>query len=116
MKLACPELEAGQWLGMLAPAGTPSLIVQKLNHDIVEVLRTMAFRDVLQAQGATAAPGYASRVLGIHGKRNDQAQEAGRDQRACGALAPRCCSSLQRMAGIRPKAKCSNVRSTVLTR
>jgi tripartite-type tricarboxylate transporter receptor subunit TctC len=50
-------MEDGQWLGMLAPAGTPSGIVQKLNHDIVEILRTPAFRDILQAQGATAAPG-----------------------------------------------------------
>jgi tripartite-type tricarboxylate transporter receptor subunit TctC len=52
-----PGLEAEQWVGMLAPAGTPGGIVQKLNHDIVEILRTPAFRDILQAQGATAAPG-----------------------------------------------------------
>jgi tripartite-type tricarboxylate transporter receptor subunit TctC len=52
-----PGLEDEQWLGMLAPAGTPSGIVQNLNHDIVEILRTSAFRDILQAQGATAAPG-----------------------------------------------------------
>jgi len=52
-----PGLEAEQWLGMLAPAGTPARIVNQLNHDIVEILRTPAFRDILQAQGATAAPG-----------------------------------------------------------
>jgi tripartite-type tricarboxylate transporter receptor subunit TctC len=52
-----PGLEAEQWIGMLAPAATPNGIVQKLNQDIVEILRTSAFRDVLQAQGATAAPG-----------------------------------------------------------
>ena len=52
-----PGLEAEQWLGMLAPAGTPGAIAQKLNHDIVEILRTPAFRDILQAQGATPAPG-----------------------------------------------------------
>jgi len=52
-----PGLEAEQWVAMLAPAGTPAGIVQKLNHDIVEILRAPAFRDILQAQGATAAPG-----------------------------------------------------------
>lgn len=52
-----PELEAEQWVGMLAPAGTPSAIVEKLNRDIVDILRTPAFRDVLQGQGAVAAPG-----------------------------------------------------------
>jgi tripartite-type tricarboxylate transporter receptor subunit TctC len=52
-----PDLEAEQWVGMMAPAGTPGAIVEKLNHDIVEISRTPAFRDILQAQGATAAPG-----------------------------------------------------------
>lgn len=52
-----PGLEAEQWVGMLAPAGTSSEIVRKLNNEIVEILRTPAFRDVLQAQGATSAPG-----------------------------------------------------------
>lgn len=50
-------MEDGQWLGMLAPAGTPSGIVQKINHDIAEILRTPAFQDILLAQGAIAAPG-----------------------------------------------------------
>jgi len=46
-----------QWLGMLAPAGTPDAIVKRLNQEIVEVLQTPAFRVILQAQGATPAPG-----------------------------------------------------------
>jgi tripartite-type tricarboxylate transporter receptor subunit TctC len=50
-------LEADQWVAMLAPAGTPSGIVQKVNRDLVEILRTSAFRNILQAQGATAATG-----------------------------------------------------------
>jgi tripartite-type tricarboxylate transporter receptor subunit TctC len=52
-----PGLEAEQWVGMLAPAGTPAAIVEKLNRDIVEVLRTPALQDILRTQGATAAPG-----------------------------------------------------------
>jgi tripartite-type tricarboxylate transporter receptor subunit TctC len=50
-------LEAEQWVAMLAPAGTPNAIVQKLNHDIVETLKTPGFQDVLQRQGATSSPG-----------------------------------------------------------
>jgi tripartite-type tricarboxylate transporter receptor subunit TctC len=42
---------------MLAPAGTPEGIVNKLNRDIVDILQTPAFRAVLQAQGAKPAPG-----------------------------------------------------------
>jgi tripartite-type tricarboxylate transporter receptor subunit TctC len=52
-----PGLEAEQWIGMLAPAGTPDAIVSKLNRDIVDILQTPAFREVLQAQGAKPAPG-----------------------------------------------------------
>jgi len=52
-----PGLEGEQWIGMLAPAGTPDAIVSKLNRDIVDILQTPAFREVLQAQGAIPAPG-----------------------------------------------------------
>ena len=52
-----PGFEAEQWVGMLAPARTPSAIVEKLNHDMVEVLRSPAMREAMRAQGAEAAPG-----------------------------------------------------------
>ena len=51
-----PRLEAEQWIGLLAPAGTPTAIVEKLNRDIVDVLRPPAFQDMLRAQGGEAAP------------------------------------------------------------
>jgi tripartite-type tricarboxylate transporter receptor subunit TctC len=50
-----PGLIAEQWVAMLAPAGTPGPIVEKLNRDIDEILRTPAFQDVLRGQGATPA-------------------------------------------------------------
>ena len=52
-----PGFEAEQWLGMLAPAGTPDAIVQRLNHDIVEILHTPAFQALLRVQGAEPLPG-----------------------------------------------------------
>ena len=46
--------------GVLTAVAGPvnfSDIAEKLNHDIVDILRTPAFRDILLAQGAEAAPG-----------------------------------------------------------
>lgn len=42
---------------MMAPAGTPQSIVDKLNREIVEILKTPAMRESLLAQGAQAAYG-----------------------------------------------------------
>jgi tripartite-type tricarboxylate transporter receptor subunit TctC len=52
-----PGFEADQWIGMVAPARTPAAIVDKLNRDIVDILRIPAFQDSLRQQGAEAAPG-----------------------------------------------------------
>ena len=51
-----PGFEAEQWVGMLAPTGTPEAIADRLNHDIVEIVRT-DMQQMLRAQGAEAAPG-----------------------------------------------------------
>lgn len=45
------------WIGMLAPAGTPSAVIAKLNRDIGDVLRTPALQATLLTQGARPAPG-----------------------------------------------------------
>jgi tripartite-type tricarboxylate transporter receptor subunit TctC len=52
-----PDLELEFWIGMLAPAGTPSAVIAKLNRDIGEILQTPAMRATLLTQGASAAPG-----------------------------------------------------------
>jgi tripartite-type tricarboxylate transporter receptor subunit TctC len=51
-----PGFEAEQWAGMVAPAGTPDAIIDKLNRDIAQVLRSNT-ADMLRAQGAEAQPG-----------------------------------------------------------
>jgi tripartite-type tricarboxylate transporter receptor subunit TctC len=51
------SFESEQWVGMLAPAGTSDVIVERLNRDIVEILRSPEFQDLLRAQGAEVAPG-----------------------------------------------------------
>jgi len=51
-----PGLETEQWVGMMAPAGTPDAIVEKVNRDIVDILRTPAFQDLLRVQGSEVDP------------------------------------------------------------
>jgi tripartite-type tricarboxylate transporter receptor subunit TctC len=52
-----PGFEAEQWVGMMVPAKTPSAIVEKLNRDIVDIMRTPSMQQTLQAQGAEVAVG-----------------------------------------------------------
>jgi tripartite-type tricarboxylate transporter receptor subunit TctC len=46
-----PEFESMQWYGVMAPARTPTAIVDKLNRDIVSVLRMPDVKERLFAQG-----------------------------------------------------------------
>jgi tripartite-type tricarboxylate transporter receptor subunit TctC len=48
--------EANQWYGLLAPAGTPQPIVERLNAACVKALRGETLRPRLEAEGAEAAP------------------------------------------------------------
>ena len=50
-----PGFESTYWVGMLAPAGTPSHVVAKLNGDLVEILKSPSMQAALVAQGAEAA-------------------------------------------------------------
>ena len=52
-----PGFELEFWIGMLAPARTPSALIPRLNRDIGEILRTPAMQTTLLAHGAEAAPG-----------------------------------------------------------
>jgi tripartite-type tricarboxylate transporter receptor subunit TctC len=45
--------DTGSWIGMLAPAGTPQVIVDKLSNDVREVLKQVDTRQTLINQGAT---------------------------------------------------------------
>ena len=52
-----PGFEAEQWLAMVAPMGVSDAIVDKLNRDIVEILQTSEFQEMLRAQGGQVAAG-----------------------------------------------------------
>ncbi len=47
-----PGYEATIWLGIMAPAGTPKAIVDKLNAEINRIISTPAIKDVWARQGA----------------------------------------------------------------
>jgi tripartite-type tricarboxylate transporter receptor subunit TctC len=52
-----PGFEASSWFGLLAPAGTPSPIVAKLNGEVAKWLATPEAREKMLASGANAAGG-----------------------------------------------------------
>lgn len=51
-EVGLPEIQAENWYGMVAPAGTPPAIVAKINKAAVEALRTPEVKEKLAAQGA----------------------------------------------------------------
>ncbi len=52
-----PEMDVVAWQGVLAPGGTPKEIIDRLNTEIVAVLRTQKTIDTLGEGGINTAPG-----------------------------------------------------------
>jgi tripartite-type tricarboxylate transporter receptor subunit TctC len=46
-----PDFEAGNWIGVVVPAGTPKAVVSKLSADFVHALQSPDVREKLSAQG-----------------------------------------------------------------
>ncbi len=44
------DVEADAWNGLIAPGGTPKAIIDKINKDVVEIIKQPAVRDKLAAQ------------------------------------------------------------------
>lgn len=51
-----PGYEAFTWGGMMAPAGTPPAVVQRLNRLVVDIFRQKDIADQLLSQGAVPTP------------------------------------------------------------
>lgn len=51
-----PKFDCDVWLGLLAPVGTPTAIVAKVNQDVAEVLATPAVIDKIKIYGAVPKP------------------------------------------------------------
>lgn len=54
-ELGYPGIEVSLWYGMLAPAGTPPVIVKRLNTELLKVLAAPDVQQKLEAQGAVPA-------------------------------------------------------------
>jgi tripartite-type tricarboxylate transporter receptor subunit TctC len=46
-----PQFEAQSWVGVLAPAGTPSAIIQRLNGELARILADTAMKERFGTQG-----------------------------------------------------------------
>jgi tripartite-type tricarboxylate transporter receptor subunit TctC len=46
-----PDFFYDSWFGLLAPAGTPAAIIEKVNKDTVEILQDPALRERMAKQG-----------------------------------------------------------------
>lgn len=72
--------ESGSWVALLAPAGTPQAIVDKLSADVKEVVSSADMRQALLAQGATArgtTPAELQQVIDADRARYGRAIKAG---------------------------------------
>lgn len=51
-----PEFDVSAWFGLVAPAGTPKDVIEKLNAAVNQVLAMPSVRERFDAMGAVAAP------------------------------------------------------------
>jgi len=49
-----PTLSASPWFALVAPAGTPPAIIERMNREVVAILKTTEMRDKFAAQGLNA--------------------------------------------------------------
>jgi tripartite-type tricarboxylate transporter receptor subunit TctC len=56
-ELGYPTVDANTWFGLVAPAGTPAAVVERLNKEINEILKEPEAKKRLAEQGAVAIGG-----------------------------------------------------------
>ncbi len=76
-----PGYEAGTWSGLVAPAGTPRAIVERLNAEVARALQRKDILDRLAADGSEAMGGspqrFAEHIRAEHAKWGAVIREAG---------------------------------------
>jgi tripartite-type tricarboxylate transporter receptor subunit TctC len=56
IEIGYPELQIRNWGGLLAPAGTPAPVIQRLNVELVKIIDSLEIREQWANGGAEAAP------------------------------------------------------------
>jgi tripartite-type tricarboxylate transporter receptor subunit TctC len=51
-----PGFLTGSWQGLLAPAGTPAPIIDKLNAEVLKIMKMPEVKEALKTAGADPAP------------------------------------------------------------
>lgn len=59
-ELGISGLEAGLWMGLVAPKGTPAVVIKTLNAALGKAMASPALKDKLQQLGATPLPSTVS--------------------------------------------------------
>ena len=80
-----PGYEATIWLGLMAPKGTPTAIVSRLNGEVVKIVSNSAVVKARWAQGAVAMPMSVvdfDKYLGRHRQVGAGRRDFGRQARA----------------------------------
>ena len=70
-----PGYEARGWNGILAPAGTPKPIVDRLHSEIVKIVRSPEFAQVLTRRRRDGGRQHAGRVRRDHSRRHREVGE-----------------------------------------
>jgi len=63
-----PGYDLNSWQGLLAPAGTPASIINRINKETVAVLKNPAVKDQLVSQGfeiVASSPDYLAKQLAL---------------------------------------------------
>jgi tripartite-type tricarboxylate transporter receptor subunit TctC len=64
-ELGYPGFEAALWLGVLAPAGTPKPIIDRLNKELVAIAATPDFKAAMDKNGADATSNSPEQFAGL---------------------------------------------------
>jgi tripartite-type tricarboxylate transporter receptor subunit TctC len=76
-----PAYEISSWQGMLAPAGTPTNVIAKINGELLALLKTPAMRERMSREGAdpvgSTPEAFAKRVASEVAKWSKVARDAG---------------------------------------
>ncbi len=59
------DFEIGSWFGVLAPAGTPQAIIDRLNQEVVKALNGPRAREAMKLQGVVPRPGTPAEAAAL---------------------------------------------------